>query len=352
MVGGREPSPGGFNRAWQARRQTGSAIKPIVYAAALASGKRFTPATTVPDLARTFQTDQGDWTPKNDDGTYHAEVTLVKALERSLNVATSNLVEAVGPREVARVAARFGLGTLKPVLSIGLGSNEATLLDLTSAFAVFGDSGLLHPPVAIRFVVDHGGRVMTVNPAAKRLDRASAGMRPERSSRAISQPVANLMTGLLTNVVRFGVAYPLRKQYGFTRPAAGKTGTTDDYRDAWFVGFTPDIVAGVWLGYDRPRSLEAPSVETALPAWARVVGPMLRGYPPRSFASDAALEWRFIDPWSGKLAVPGCRTEPVPFLPGTAPTRFCQHAAAFEPVPGDSMFSEADSVAGRTGAGP
>ncbi|MEO5617953.1 MAG: transglycosylase domain-containing protein [Candidatus Eisenbacteria bacterium] len=352
MVGGRETVPGGFNRAWQARRQTGSAIKPVVYAAAFTSGRRFTPATTVPDVVRTFQTDQGPWTPKNDDGTYHAEVSLVKALERSLNVATSNLVEAVGPREIARVAARFGLGTLKPVMSIGLGSNEATLLDLTRAFTVFGDSGLLHPPVAIRFVVDPRGRAMSVNSAAKRLERFPPVPRPERELRVLPQPVAALMTGLLTNVVRFGVAYPLRKNYGITRPVAGKTGTTDDYRDAWFVGFSPDIVAGLWLGYDRPRSLNAPSVETALPAWARIVGPMLRGFPPRPFASDAGLEWRYIDPWSGRLAVPGCRTEPVPFLPGTAPTRFCQHAAAFDPLPGDSSYIDSDSVAVPAGASP
>jgi len=352
LVGGREQSAGGFNRAYQARRQTGSAIKPIVYAAALASGRRFTPATMLPDLARTFPTDEGPWRPKNDDGTYHEEVTLVKALERSLNVATSNLVEQVGPPEIARVAARFGLGELKPVMSMGLGSNEATLLDLVGAFAVFGDGGLRHPPAAIRFVVDHGGRVMTVDPAAKKLERAPIGARPKRVERAIPEPVASLMTGLLTNVVRFGVSYPLRKEYGFMRPAAGKTGTADDYKDAWFVGFTPDIVAGVWMGYDRPRSLEAPAVETALPAWARVVGPMLRGFPPRAFASDVQLEWRFIDPWSGRLAVPGCRTEPVPFLPGTAPTRFCEHQPTFTPDAVDSSYFEPDSAAAPAEASP
>jgi membrane carboxypeptidase/penicillin-binding protein len=131
------------------------------------------------------------------------------------------------------------------------------------------------------------------------------------------------MTGLLTNVVRFGVAYPLRNVYGFTRPVAGKTGTTDDYRDAWFIGFTPDIVAGIWLGHDRPRSTGRLAVDTALPAWARIVGPMLQGFPPRGFASDAGLEWRDIEPWSGLLATRECRGHPVPFLPGTAPRGYC-----------------------------
>jgi penicillin-binding protein 1B len=336
LVGGRERAAGGFHRAYQARRQTGSAIKPIVYAAAFASGKRFTPATTVPDEARTFHTDLGPWTPRNDDGSHHPEVTLVKALERSLNIATTNLVDKVGTREIARVAARFGLVNLKPVMSMGLGSNEVTLLDLTRAFAVFGDGGVLHAPVTIRWVVDHRGRAMAVNATAKRLERAGP-LRPDRSSRAIPEPVAALMTGLLTNVVRFGVAYPLRRDYGFMRPVAGKTGTTDDYHDAWFVGFTPDIVAGVWVGYDRPRSLGAPSVQIALPTWARVVGPMLEGFPPRSFASDAKLEWHSIDPWSGRLAVPGCPAEPVPFLPGTAPTRYCEPDAGFEVDSADSL---------------
>src|SRR5437867_1574567 len=154
MVGGRAFEPGAFNRAYQARRQTGSAIKPIVYAAAFAAGRHFTPATVVPDVPRTFQTDRGPWTPHNDDGTFHSKVTLVKALERSLNVATTNVVDLVGPQQVARVAGRFGLGRLKPVMSIGLGTNEATLIDLTRAFAVFGDGGTLVPISAIRTVTD------------------------------------------------------------------------------------------------------------------------------------------------------------------------------------------------------
>ncbi len=330
LVGGRAPVAGDFNRAFQARRQTGSAIKPIVYAAAFAAGQGLTPSTVVPDLPRTFQTDLGPWTPRNDDGSNHARVALVKALERSLNVATTNLVDRVGPEYVAKVARRFGLGELKPVMSIGLGSNESTLLDLTRAFAVFGDGGVLVPATALHAVVDRSGRVV----AGARGDRPNpsttagtpapeATPKPPDASRAIPEPVAALMTGLLTNVVRFGVAYPLRNVYGFTRPVAGKTGTTDEYKDAWFVGFTPDIVAGIWLGHDRPRSMGRLAVDTALPAWAWIVGPMLQGFPPRGFASDAALEWRDIEPWSGLLATRECRAQPVPFLPGTAPKGYC-----------------------------
>jgi penicillin-binding protein 1A len=239
-------------------------------------------------------------------------------------------------------------------MSIGLGSNEATLLDLTRAFAVFGDDGVLVPPSAIRAVADRAGRLVRGAPGDRSSHQRDAQFmrtetRPtpevEGAQRAIPEPVAALMTGLLTNVVRFGVAYPLRSVYGFTRPAAGKTGTTDDYKDAWFVGFTPDIVAGIWLGYDRPRSLGRLAVDTALPAWARIVSPMLQGFPPRAFASNARLEWHDLEPWSGLLATRDCRAEPVPFLPGTAPNRYCAPGAPIGPELG-----MADSVADSTRA--
>ena len=342
MVGGRAPNTGSFNRAYQARRQTGSAIKPIVYAAALASGRGLTCASTVSDEPVTFQTDRGPWAPHNDDGTYHSQVTLVKALERSINVATTNVVQLVGPTEVARVAARFGLVGLKPVMSIGLGSNESTLLDLTRAFAVFGDDGWLVPPSSLRAVTDRTGRLMLARPAGAPAEPGTARL-PAGSSRALPSSIAALMTGMLTDVVRFGVAYPLRSQFGFLRPAAGKTGTTDEYRDGWFVGFTPDIVAGVWIGYDRPRSMGRLAATTALPAWAQVVPPLLEGFPERPFASDRLLEWHNIEPWSGLLGTPFCSSQPAPFLPGSAPRGYCVPSLPLGPEP-DSLGGSVDST--------
>ena len=134
MVGGRHDVPGGFNRAFQAQRQPGSAMKAIVYAAALdpqRGGRVFGPASTMPDLRREFPTPQGPWRPQNDEGEYHPQVTLAKALAKSLNVATANLVEAIGPRVVARYADRFGLRGIKPLPSIGLGTSEVSLVALT-----------------------------------------------------------------------------------------------------------------------------------------------------------------------------------------------------------------------------
>ncbi len=309
IVGGRAADPGDFNRAYQARRQTGSAIKPIVYAAALAGQHGLTPASTLPDTLRTFGKGRWRWTPRNFDHSTHVEVTLAKALGKSLNIATANLVDLIGAAEVARAAERFGLGRLKAVASIGLGTNETSLLQLTNAFAVFRQRGMLRTPFAIRSVVDRSGRQVMRS--------------EERAVQVVPEGIAALMTGLLQNVVRHGVAYPLRGTYGFDRPVAGKTGTTDDFRDAWFVGFTPDLIAGVWVGYDRPRSIGRQAAHTAIPVWARVMGRMLDGFPPIPFETDTQLEWLNIDPWSGFLSDSLCPSESVPFLPGSGPLASC-----------------------------
>ncbi len=336
LVGGRALAPGDFNRATQARRQTGSAIKPIVYAAALDPGRgspRFTPASTLPDLRRTFAVGDTIWKPRNDKDEYHPEVTLAKALAKSLNIATANLVEAIGPGEVARYAERFGLGRLKPVASIGLGTNEATLLSLTSAYAVFPARGTRHEPTPVRAVLDGAGQdLLAARPPAVQV---------------LPRSCADLMTGLLEDVVIFGVSYPLRSVYGFLRPAAGKTGTTNDYNDAWFVGFVPDLAAGVWVGYDTPRTLQRPAAEVALPVWAGIMSAMVAGFPPEPFPGDADLTLAWIDPWTGLLARAGCPVMRVPFLPGTVPTRSCSvvHPPADSLGTRDSTAVATDSLA-------
>jgi membrane peptidoglycan carboxypeptidase len=330
VVGGRAAGTGDFNRATQARRQTGSAIKPIVYAAALDPGRgapRFGPGSTVPDLRREFAAGDTVWKPRNDKDEYHPGVTLAKALAKSLNVATANLVEAIGAGQVARYAERFGLGKLKPVASIGLGTNEATLLALTGAYSVFPGRGVRHDPTPVRAVLDAAGLDLLphTTPMVQVLPPATA----------------DLMTGLLEDVVIFGVSYPLRSVYGFLRPVGGKTGTTNDYYDAWFVGFVPELVAGVWVGYDTPRTLQRPAAEVALPIWAGIMSAMLNDFPPEPFPGDAGLTLAWIDPWTGLLARAGCATMRVPFLPGTAPTRSC---SVFHPPP-DSLATAADSTA-------
>ncbi len=324
LVGGRDNESGEFNRAIRARRQPGSAIKPIVYAAALDPARgapRFTPGSTVPDLRHSFDTPQGVWIPKNDEAEYHENVSLAKALVHSLNVATANLVQAIGPETVSRYAERFGLGRPAPVASIGLGSQEVTPLALTAAYATFANGGMRHDPTPVRAVLDAHGRAV----------RAPA----PRVTRVLGDQTAALMRALLEDVVIFGIAYPLRAEYGFTRPCGGKTGTTNDYRDAWFVGFTPDVAAGVWVGYDTPQSLGAPAARVAIPIWAAIMNDLMEGFPPTPFPERDDLELAWIDPWTGLLARRECpRPLRTPFVKGTAPKTFCtrDHAADWDAI--------------------
>jgi len=312
LVGGRAVKEGDFNRATQAKRQTGSAIKPIVYAAAFGgSGQSFTPATVVSDERRDFGTGRYKWSPRNFGDSYHESVTLALALSLSLNVATANLVEMIGANSVARFAESFGLGELDAVRSIGLGSNETTLLALTNSYAVFANGGFRREPSPIRVVVDGAGHEL---------------LRGGGEAEQILPPrVAALMTGLLQDVVRYGAARPLTSTYGFDRPVAGKTGTTNEFHDAWFIGYTPQLVGGVWVGFDRPRSLGKAAAHTAIPVWAGIMKALLRDAPALAFASDAELQYADIDPWTGMLADSSCARMAVPFIPGTAPTTPCHH---------------------------
>lgn len=322
LVGGRDPERGDFNRATQALRQPGSAIKPVVYAAALdprRAGARFTPGSTVPDQRREFATPEGPWKPRNDEGEYHESVTLAKALAQSLNVATANLVERLGAATVSRYAERFGLGRPPAVASLGLGTTEVTPLALADAYTVFPNGGWRVEPGPVREVRDGRGRVLFAR-HAKRVD-------------VLPAPAASLARGLLEDVVTFGIANPLRSQYGFGRPCGGKTGTTNDYHDAWFVGFTPAVTAAVWIGYDRPQSLGRPAAKAALPAWAGIMTRVLAGFPPEAFAASPAETLVWIDPWTGLLARPDCPSPMrVPFAQGTEPRTACtrDHAADWE----------------------
>jgi penicillin-binding protein 1B len=313
MVGGRVAREGAFNRVTRGRRQPGSAIKPIVYAAALDPARgapRLTPASTVPDLRREFRTPQGPWKPQNNEGDYHERVTLAKALARSLNVATANLVERIGPATVVRYGERFGLPRLRPVASIGLGTSEVTPLALVNAYTVFANGGVRRDPTPLRAVLDARGR-----------DLAPPRGEP---ARVLSETTAALMTGLLEDVVIFGVGYPLRARFGFQQGVAGKTGTTNDHHDTWFVGFTRGMCAGVWVGFDTPQSLGRPASDVALPVWAGIVAPLTLDPQPPAFPERDDLETAWIDPWSGGLAREDCPSPMrVPFPRGAAPREAC-----------------------------
>ncbi|MFV1957764.1 MAG: penicillin-binding protein 1A, partial [bacterium] len=304
LIGGRDFISSPFNRAVQAKRQPGSAFKPILYAAALSSG--FTPAEIVSDTPQEiFLPGQPDpWIPVNYSGKYSGPVTIRTALEKSLNAASVDLLMRMGYQPVIDTALKLGITTaLKPYPSLALGTFDVTLKELVSAYGVFANRGIHAKPKLIRRVFDREGRMIWESPSSL--------------TDVLSPMVAYQMTNLLEGVIQRGTG---RRARILARPAAGKTGTTDDYRDAWFVGYVPGLVSGVWVGYDLPRTLgegEAGSM-VALPIWIEFMKGALKGIPPADFLVAEGIELAEVDPATGLLAGPLCPNRVVEaFLPGT-----------------------------------
>lgn len=258
MIGGRDFAESKFNRAVQAKRQPGSAFKPFIYTAVLDNG--YSPTYEVLNQPVVlFMPDGTRWIPRNFNRDQGGLTTLREALRRSLNLPSARLLqEVVKPSIVVNYAKRMGLTTdIRPVAALALGTSEVIPIELVSAYGILANEGILVNPITITKIVDRRGQV--VYQAI-----------PEKKE-VLSEQTAYLMTNLLENVLNNGTGIYSRITYNFQRPAAGKTGTTDDYTDAWFVGFTPQIVAGTWVGLDDPAiSLghnQTGSV-AALPIWA------------------------------------------------------------------------------------
>jgi 1A family penicillin-binding protein len=292
MVGGRDFSNSRFNRAVQARRQPGSAFKPFVYSAALEAG--YTPASLVERLNEPIRTPQGAWIPDDDHSTA-TEMTIRTALRTSSNRAAVRMLSEVGLPKTVENVRRLGMETVPSVPSLALGSGEVTLLTMTSAYAAFANRGIVHRPVLIRRVEDRDG--------------ATIFEHAPKPTQALSPTTAFLMASMLADVVDAGTAYRAR-QAGFTLPAAGKTGTTNDFVDAWFVGFTPNLVAGVWIGFDQPKTIlrNGFAGDLAVPLWAR----FMKG----ATANDKP---EFFKPPAGTVAVAVC------LLSGRRPNNGCDH---------------------------
>jgi 1A family penicillin-binding protein len=316
MVGGRNYVESPFNRAVDSRRQPGSAFKPFVYVAALDtpySGRRppLTAATLLEDLPDTFRTDLGPWAPRNYENSYEGHVTAARALARSLNVATAHLAEMVGVGNVARTAHVLGIESrLREVASLALGTSEVTPLELTTAYAALANGGVWIRPTAVRAVLDRGGEEIWT---------------PKKEMRRVLRPeTAYMATVLLEGPVIYGTAASIRTTYGFTRPAAGKTGTTDDENDAWFMGYTPQLVAGVWVGCDRNRRLGLTGTAAAVPIWVRFMEAVHRHLPVVDFAAPPGVVEVWIDAQTGYRAGPDCpRIMRVAFVAGTEPRTVC-----------------------------
>ena len=321
MIGGRDYSESQFNRAANAERQPGSAFKPIVYLAALDPDRApFSPpltlASVLPDEPMTFD----GWTPANYERTYQPQVTVVQALYESLNVPTAYVGNELGPATIVKTAHEMGIHEdLQAYLPISIGADETTLLELTSAYQVFAAEGEQSPPYAVEAVVDAKGHQIYQH--------------EDESNRIIRPAVAYLITGALKAVLRYGTGASAGR-LGIDFPAAGKTGTTQDYKDAYFIGYTPAIVCGVWVGFDVPESLGLTGAQAALPAWVQFMQDAAPA-DPEDFPEPSGITMATIDPESGGLATPGCPKQiPLPFLLGTAPTQMCPlHGGILASVP-------------------
>jgi penicillin-binding protein 1B len=257
MVGGRNYQKSQFNRVFQAKRQPGSIFKPFVYLAALMyggqSGTRYTPETVLNDSQFTWIYDGKEWQPNNYNNAYFGAVTFRRALENSLNSATSRVAQDVGIRRIREVAHRLGIQSPLPsVPSLALGSAEVTPLEVAVAFSTLANGGVRTRPLAVKVVLDQ---------KAQALEK-----RDVRVEQVINPQLAHTMNYLLKGVLDRGTATAARRM-GFARPAAGKTGTTNDFKDAWFVGYTPDLLAVVWVGFDGQSKLNLSGADAALPIW-------------------------------------------------------------------------------------
>jgi 1A family penicillin-binding protein len=294
MVGGRDFHASSFNRATQARRQPGSAFKPLLFAAAIEQG--YTPSSVVTDIDIPIHTAQGDWLPSGDhEG---ARYTLRQALTVSSNRAAARVMQLVGIATTQTYARRLGItSSLPSVPSLALGTGEVTLLELTSAYGAFANQGIVAPHTLITRIEDRDGNLVWQSG----LDR--------RPYRAIRSGTAYLLSSMMADVMNRGTAARARTE-GFTLPAAGKTGTTDDYADAWFVGYTPNLVAGVWFGYDRKRTImnRGFAGTVAVPAWARFMMKATEGSAPDRFEMPPDVERISVCRKSGMRAARQCRT--------------------------------------------
>jgi penicillin-binding protein 1B len=318
LVGGRDYAVSQFDRCTQTRRPAGSVFKPFVYIAALEpvpGGPRITLASMLDDSPLEVSTPSGLWRPANYDKTFHGRVRTREALERSLNVATARLAQQVGISHVVDVAARLGIESPLPrVPSLALGSADISPLELARAYATIANGGIRPQIRTFEDVVDGSGRAV---------ERQPIGF-----ERVLDAGTAYLATSLLEGVIDRGTGAGVRGG-GIRGPIAGKTGTSDQERDAWFVGFSPELVVVVWIGFDEPRSLGLPSSRVAVPVWTRFVREATGGELRGTFLRPAEVVEAEIDPLSGDLALAGCpRRAPEIFIRGTEPVTTCPEWAS------------------------
>jgi penicillin-binding protein 1B len=341
MMGGRDYHATQFNRCTQALRQPGSVFKPFVYLAAFErshdGGPLITPTTRIEDEPFEWAYDNQVWTPANYKKRYMGTVTVRQALESSLNAATARIAHDVGIDAIVDMARRMGIrSSLPPYPSVVLGAAEVTPLEVAQAFSVLANGGVGTTPLSIKKVLDRADEPIERNPI--------------HVERVVSPETAYLVTHLMEGVLDSGTGRAARTR-GFTRPAAGKTGTTNDYRDAWFVGFTPDLLTVVWVGFDQKRPLDLAGAEAALPIWTDFMKQATAGLPVTPFTAPPGITLERIDPASGQLATPACpQSIEEGFYSGDEPTAPCplhpQRNPVPDPVSNDRLIVQPAAAAG------
>jgi penicillin-binding protein 1A len=349
MVGGYDFKKSQFNRAMQARRNAGSAFKPVIYAAAVDKG--MTPASIIDDSPIEFPGAGGKvWAPKNYDNIYRGAVTMREALTNSINVVSVKILENIGVGYATEYARKLGIASpLADNLTMALGSSSVTPMELTNAYAVFASGGYRLTPYFITKVTDRDGKVLeeitppqvpvftSMTSAVKLTAAADAGpgrapdapdaaKAPEAGSLTpvpvISRETSYIMTNLMESVVTSGTG---QRAKAVGRPVAGKTGTTNDMKDAWFIGYVPQLVAGVWVGYDQERSLGSGGSggQAAAPIWTSFMQRALARTPVQDFAPPENVTFALINPRTGLLARQGSEGSVMEcFITGTEPTAY------------------------------
>ena len=325
MVGGFSYAESEFNRATQALRQPGSSFKPIVYSAALDNG--YTPASVVLDAPIEVVNGDGSvWRPENYAQSFYGPQTLRRGIENSRNVMTVRLAQDIGMPLIADYAKMFGLyDNLQPVLAMALGSGETTDLKMTSAYATIANGGRKIVPTLIDRIQDRYGKTIY-----KHDDRVCDGciaagwthqnepLIIDNREQVLDPMTAYQITSMMEGVVQRGTGTYAKR---LNRPVAGKTGTSNDYKDAWFIGFTPELAAGVYIGFDKPKSMgnAATGGELAVPIFTEFMQDALKGKPPTPFNMPGGMTQIWIDPATGVKATAGSAAIAEAFKPGTGP---------------------------------
>ena len=359
MVGGFSYAESEFNRATQAMRQPGSSFKPIVYSAALDNG--YTPASVVLDAPIEIVNGDGSvWRPENYAQQFYGPQTLRRGIERSRNVMTVRLAKDLGMPLISDYAKMFGIyDDLNPVLAMALGAGETTDMRMTSAYATIANGGRKIVPTLIDRIQDRYGKTIYKHDervcdgcAAQSWNHQGEPLIIDNREQVLDPMTAYQITSMMEGVVQRGTGTGAKK---LGRPVAGKTGTSNDYKDAWFIGFTPELAVGVYVGFDTPRNMGKQSTggEMAVPIFTEFVGNALKGKPPTPFNMPGGMAQVWIDPGTGVKANGGDQAIYEAFKPGTGPNLVTSvigvDSNAFQAIQSGQDPAATDMTLGRGG---